>query len=173
MPDFEVQRTTGRCIVSGRDLAEGEEFYAVLFDRGDAFERVDYSLPCWSGPPEETYCFWKARIPQRQKKPRLFVDDEVLLNFFQRLGDESEPVKVQFRFLLALILMRKRLLKYQQTVHEGDTEVWLMRLRGEERQHKVVNPQLADDQLEAVGQQLGAILHEDVSAFAELDEKPE
>jgi hypothetical protein len=89
------------------------------------------------------------------------------------LADEGEPVKVQFRFLLALILMRKRLLKYDRTVHEGDSEVWLMRLRGDERQHKVVNPQLAEDQLEAVGQQLGTILHEDVTAFAQLDEKPQ
>ena len=173
MPDFDVQRTTGRCAVSGRELAEGDEFYAVLFDRGDAFERADYSVACWSGPPAGTYCFWKARIPQRQKKPRLFVDDEVLRNFFQRLADEDEPVKVQFRFMLALILMRKRLLKYEQTVREGGTEVWLMRLRGEERQHKVINPQLGEDQLEAVGQQVGAILHEDVSAFAELNGKAE
>ena len=173
MPDFDVQRTTGRCAVSGRDLTEGEEFYAVLFDRGDAFERADYSLACWSGPPDGTYCFWKARIPQRQKKPRLFVDDEVLLNFFQRLGDESEPVKVQFRFLLALILMRKRLLKYDQTIGDPDGEVWLMRLRGSDQQLRVINPQLGEDQLEIVGQQLGAILHEDVTAFAQLDERPE
>ena len=33
--------------------------------------------------------------------------------------------------------------------------------------------QLGEDQLEIVGQQLGAILHEDVTAFAQLDEKPE
>jgi len=68
-----------------------------------------------------------------------------------------------------LILMRKRLLKYEGNVHEGEGEVWLMRLRGDERQHRVHNPQLAEEQLEAVGQQLGSILHEDVSAFAELD----
>lgn len=169
--DWEVERTSGRCAVSGREFAEGEEFYAVLVDRDGQFERLDYSLACWDGPPAGAYCFWKSRVAQREKKRRLLVDDEVLVSFFCRLADEDEPIKVQFRFVLALILMRKRLLKYERTVREQDSEIWLMRLKSRDELHRVVNPQLGEDQIGAVSQQLGAILHEDAATFIGLDEQ--
>ena len=171
MTDWEVGRTTGRCAVSGQEFAEGEEFYAALFDRGEHFERVDYSLACWQGPPHGAYCFWKSRVPHREAKRRLLVDDEVLISFFRRLREDTETVKVQFRFVLALILMRKRLLKYERTVEEGGAEIWLMKLRNPEELHRVTNPHLADDQIGQVSQQLGAILHEDAAAFADLNEE--
>jgi hypothetical protein len=169
--EWQVDRTSGTCAVSGRQFAEGDEFYAVLFDRGDHFERLDYSLPCWDGPPAGAYCFWKSRVPQREKKRRLLVDDEVLVSFFSRLAEDDEPTKRQFRFVLALILMRKRLLKYEQTVHEDDSEIWLMRLKSRDELHRVVNPQLGEHQIGEVSRQLGAILHEDTTAFIVLDEQ--
>jgi len=170
-PEWQVERTSGRCAVSGREFAEGDEFYAVLFDRGEQFERLDYSPACWDGPPAGAYCFWKSRVPQRAKKQRLLVNDEVLVSFFSRLAQEDEPSKRQFRFVLALILMRKRLLKYEQTVHEDDSEIWLMRLKSRDELHRVVNPQLGEEQIGQVSQQLGAILHEDATAFIGLNEE--
>jgi hypothetical protein len=61
--------------------------------------------------------------------------------------------------------MRKRLLKYEQTVQQADQELWLMRLKGQDQPQRVVNPQLGEEQIEQVSQQLGAILNEDVTAL--------
>jgi hypothetical protein len=41
------------------------------------------------------------------------MDDEELLDLFESLEDANEPKKQAFRFLLALLLVRKRLLKYE------------------------------------------------------------
>jgi len=162
MVDWEVQRTSGRCAVSGRELREGEEFYAVLFDRNGTLERVDCSLEAWTGPPEGAFCFWKSRVPVREKKKQLWVDDDVLVHLFCRLADETAESRVHFRFVLALLLMRKKLLKYEQTLHEGGREYWQMRLVRDSSGgsiYRVENPQLSDQQIEAVGAQLTAILH--------------
>ncbi len=161
MADWEVQRTTGRCTVTGRELAEGEEFYAVLFDRNGTLERADYSLDAWKGPPEGAYCFWKSRVPLRERKKAVWVDNDVLVNLFARLANEKDELKIRFRFVLALLLMRKRLLKYEQTVRDGDREYWQMRFVKETTGsgvHLVENPQLSDAQIDAVGAQLRAIL---------------
>ncbi len=165
MAEWDVAKMSGRCAVSGRELAEGEEFYAVLFERDEGFERVDYSLDCWQGPPENAFCYWKSRVPAREKKKRLFVDDETLINFFLRLADEEEALKVNFRFVLALILMRKRLLKYEETIRDDGNEYWQMRLVGEQSVHRVLNPQLDDEKIRSVSAELGAILHADSGAF--------
>ncbi|MHC4610953.1 MAG: hypothetical protein ACYS7M_11475 [Planctomycetota bacterium] len=161
MEQRDVVRSTGVCAVSGRQLNEGEEHYAVLFEEGDSFRRVDYGLEAWTGPPEGAYCFFKTRLPVRQQKKTLLVDNDMLVNFFLRLGEETQAARLQFRFVLALMLMRKRLWRYEQTVHTDGEEYWQMRLVQESSLHRVLNPHLTDEQIESVSRQLGAILHGD------------
>ncbi len=167
MADWEVQRSSGKCIVSGRELSAGEEFYTVLFERGETLERVDYALDAWTGPPDGAFCFWKSRVPVREKKQQIWVDNDVLMNLFQRLAGESDESKVRFRFVLALLLMRKKLLKYEQSVREGEREMWQMRQTGTSAEgpgavHAVENPRLSDDQVASLSEQLTSILHGDV-----------
>lgn len=164
MEQWEVTRCSGVCTATGRALAEGEEHYAVLVEEGESFRREDYSLEAWSGPPAGAFCFFKTRVPFKEKKKRLLVDDDVLVNFFTRLADATEEARVHFRFVLALILMRKRLLKYEQTEREGDAEIWIMRLVRDKDgpSHRVRNPRLNDTQIEQVSRELGAILHGDM-----------
>ena len=165
MESREVVKSTGVCAATGRELAEGEEYYAVLFEEGDSFRRVDYTLESWTEPPAGAYCYFKTRIPVHQEKQKqsLLIDDAMLISFFCRLAEETEPVRLQFRFVLALILMRKRLLRYEQTVPDAGREYWQMRLTREKSLHRVLNPQLTDGQIEGVSQQLGSILRGDLA----------
>lgn len=170
MEQWETARPTGICAATGRQLEEGQPYYAVLFEEGDAFRREDFALDAWRGPPPGAFCHFKTRVPHREpKKKRLLVDDELLINFFQRLEDETQPLRQHFRFVLALILMRKRILRYEQTIHDDGAEYWQMRLVKEQALYRVLNPQLTDPQIEAVSQQLGAILHGDFTG-AQLDD---
>jgi len=168
MDQYQIGSSTGVCAATGRDLAEGEDYYAVLFEDGDSFRRADYALDAWQGPPQGAYCHFRTRIPVRQeKKKRVFVDDDVLVGFFLRLADETEPARLQFRFVLALILMRKRILRYEATHREDEAEYWEMRFAGRHGVsagdarglHRVLNPHLSDEQIAGVADQLGAILH--------------
>lgn len=163
--EWNVEHQAGQCSVTGTGFEEGEEFFSVLFEDGDSFRRADYSIDAWKGPPEGSFCHFKSRVPVKQKKKRLFVDNEVLINFFTRLSEEEEPVRIQFRFVLALILMRKRLLRYDSSAVEDGREVWQMTLLSEKSSHEVVNPQLSDDQIDGVSEQLGAVLHGDVGQW--------
>ncbi|UCE60202.1 MAG: hypothetical protein JSU63_00340 [Phycisphaerales bacterium] len=163
---WEVEPAVGRCAVTGRALEEGEEFYSALFEDGESFKRVDYCLDSWEKPPEGAYCHFKSRVPVKEKKKRLLVNNDVLVSFFTRLEEETEVVRVQFRFVIALMLMRKRLLRYDRSVVEDDAEVWEMTLTRDHSTHRVVNPRLTDEQIEGVSKQLSAILHEDMGEWA-------
>ncbi len=168
MAQWDVARCGGVCTATGRQLEEGEEHYAVLFEDGEAFRREDYSLEGWPGPPAESYCFFKTRVPVKEKKKKLLVDDNLLITFFTRLAEEEQETRLHFRFVLALILMRKRILKYEDTVIEDGKEFWMMRLAKELTLHKVLNPRLNDEQIEQVSNQLGVILHGDMGEFEDL-----
>jgi hypothetical protein len=170
MDKWEIARSSGVCAVSGRPLAEGEEYYVVLFEDGETFRRADYSMEGWAGPPQGAFCYFKSKVPTKKPKRQLWVDDDLLINFFLRLADETDESRLRFRFVLSLILMRKRILRYEQTVRQGDRESWRMRLTQDQTVHQVLNPQLTDEQVEGLSRQLGAILHGDMGEFADAAE---
>jgi len=158
MEQWEIQRTTGRCAGTDKPFAPGEEYYAALIEVEDSFQRRDFSLDFWNQTHPQVYSFWKTRVPEHPQKKKLFVDDGVLLNFFERLAEETESLKVNFRFVLALILMRKRILKYENTQRREGQEIWQMRQAGTKELHDVINPQLDEEQIQLVSQELSAIL---------------
>jgi hypothetical protein len=150
-------------------LQPGEKFYAVLFDTPNGFDRRDYSAEAWEDPPEDYFSYWQSRVPQKQEKKRLFVNNDIMVDLMLRLADREEAVKQHFRFVLSLILMRKRLLKYEQTVHQDGVEYWHMRLTRDQSIQAIMNPRMTDDQIAAVSAELGAILHGDATAFERFD----
>ena len=119
------------------------------------------------------FSFWKTSIPAAEQKKKLLVDDSVLADVFARMEGKNEPQEVRFRFVLALILMRKRLLKYEgseplagaEKVEGKIPEVWRMLPKATEGWGDavhVINPHLTADQIAEVSQQLSAILAEEV-----------
>lgn len=160
MEEWDVARSRGQCSQCASELAPGDAFYAVLVEAGGELERRDYCTACWVEPPAGHFCFWKSRIPTPEKKhdKGQLVDDSVLVNFFERLEQQTEPIRVRFRFVLALILMRKKLLRYEQTFERDGVEYWQMRLVSADAVHEVENPRMTDEQITEVSSQLGAIL---------------
>ncbi len=159
MTEYTISRASGCCAVSGRAFEAGEEFYSVIVEAQEGLERRDYSLAAWEGPPPGALCHFKTRLPAKEEARRTFVDDEVLINFFQRLAGAEDALKQRFRFVLALILLRKRLLKYERTVREPKGEHWDMRLVRDKTLHRVFNPVMNDREIEQVSGELSAILH--------------
>ena len=109
-----------------------------------------------AGPP---LAAWRTRVPQPKEKKKLFIDDELLVNFFQRLEGTEEPAKRDFRFVLALILMRKKLVNYDSSKPLPDGgEEWIVRCRGSEDTYAVYNPELTEDRIVEVSEKLSDIL---------------
>jgi hypothetical protein len=82
----------------------------------------------------------------------------MLMAFFDRLAAETEQEKINFRFVLMLILMRKRKLKYDSSRTEEGRDIWQLRVVGEDRTEEVVNPNLSEDQIGQLSEQMGQIL---------------
>lgn len=158
MEQWEVQRSQGQCFGTEEPLEPGQEYYAALIDTGTTFERRDYSCDFWQQQQPPVYSFWKTRMPEPNQKKNLFVDNSVLINLFERLADETEETKLNFRFVLTLILMRKRIIKYLDTRRENDKEIWNVQLVREKQAFEVTNPQLDDEQIQEVSSQLSSIL---------------
>ena len=165
MGDWEVDKPLGQCYGTGRKIEHGEEYFGALIEVENGMQRRDYCADYWDSEKPEVFCYWKSRLPHPDEKKQIFVDDNMLMAFFERLENETEQEKVNFRFVLALILMRKRRLKYNATRYEDDKEIWCLRVVGDksaDNNVEVINPHLDEEQVKQLSTQIGQILHTDV-----------
>lgn len=172
MADWQIARPTGRCATCGRQLAEGEPFHAVLMESGGTFERLDYDQEHWAGVPADALGYWRSRVPVRDQKHKVALDKETLCELFRRLGPAGTPARKQFRFVLALWLMRKKLLRFEQTLREGGAEVWQMRMPADDSEHRVERVLLTDAELTSANEQLQALLEGGTVSFEPAEEQP-
>ncbi len=157
--DYQIQSSAYRCAKSGRELQPGEKFFSVVYDRGSEFVREDVSQEAWQGPPPDAFSFWLAKAPPREPSRRPRFDDELLLDFFQRfVQEESDPKKVSFRYILALLLMRRRRLRLEEARIEGDRELLVLRCPRTRQAYRVVNPKLSDQALAEVQDEVQRVL---------------
>ena len=161
---YEVARPSGTCAVTGQVIEPGARLMAALRETDQGFERVDVSIEAWpSFDRSRVLAFWQTVMPRAdQVKKKLFVDDQVLCELFERISGTSESSKLNFRFVLGLILMRKRLLLYETSRREGHAELWSVRFKGSEKLMDLLNPDLNEQQMMEVSQQLGEILNEEL-----------
>ncbi|MFP4355823.1 MAG: hypothetical protein ACLFUJ_11930 [Phycisphaerae bacterium] len=164
--EFNITRTSGICSGCQKQLEPGDKFAATLHEEGEQFLRKDFCLSCWDQQKDQldtaTIGSWQSQVPQPKEKKKLFVDNEVLLSFFKRLDGTDQPEKQNFRFVLGLILMQKRLLSYEKSRKDPTGETWLMRVRGTDETYDLLNPQMGEDQIQQVSEHLSDILEADV-----------
>ena len=162
--EYNISKVTGRCAACERELTPGEAYIATVVEQGDELQRRDYCPDCWDawGGDGTALGQWRARVPEPNEKKKLFVDDDVLVNFFERLDGTDDPARINFRFVLALILMRKKRLVYdRKRQDEHGREIWQMHLRGGEATCEVVDPHLDEERIADVGDQLRQIMEID------------
>ena len=159
MDEWEIEKPLGHCWGSGKKIEYGEEYFAALVETDQGFQRRDFCAEYWQDEKPEVFCYWKTKLPHPDQKKKIFVDDEMLMAFFYRLEQETEREKMNFRFVLALILMRKRRLKYDSSKTDNNKEIWRLRIVGSDRQFvEVRNPNLDEEQIQQLSSQLSQIL---------------
>jgi len=115
--DYEVQRSARRCSTTGREFAPGEEFYSVLVAEGADLRRCDFAKEVWQGPPSGAVGWWKSQVPDRQAARKRWAPNDVLLQFFDELADQ--PDKQDMRYVLALLLVRRRVMRLEEEQHDA------------------------------------------------------
>ena len=114
--DYEIQRCTRSCTATGKELTPGEEFYSVLVAEGAELKRHDYSTDAWEGPPEGAIGWWKSQMPNPAARRVHWAPNDVMLHFFEQL--ESQPDKQDMRYVLALLLVRRRVMRQEEREHD-------------------------------------------------------
>ena len=162
-----VSRPTGVCAATGKPLLEETLAMAALCDRetDEGFDRVDYSIEAWErgNRPDRLFSHWRYTVPEVGKKPDILIDDTVLVDLFERLSDDERPQRIAFRYILALVLLRKRKLQLVGREEIEGGELWNLRFKGADGDPiQVKNPGIAEEEIQDLSEQLGEILQGDL-----------
>jgi hypothetical protein len=150
MVDYQIQSGIRQCCITGRVLEPGEPCHSVLLEEGARLVRRDYSREAWQGPPEGAVGYWQGRAPSRDPSRKPVIDDDVLMECFTRLEGQQEPSQISFRYVVSLLLMRRKRLKFEDVLLEDEREVLCLRCPTTKAVHHVVNPALSDEEIAAV-----------------------
>lgn len=185
--DYEIGRPGNRCAVSGRDLQVGEPFIGALLEipEQDDLARVDICPEAWvasRGPQthivevtqkrdgeeervrRRVFAYWHGVIPESTKKADPLIGADSLMGIFDSLEGTDEARRVAFRFVLTLLLVRKRLLvlEGQRPAAKDQPAVLLVRRKAdgpEGEQIEVLDPGLDEQSIVEVTEQLQAVLN--------------
>ena len=112
---WNIRSRAHQCAVTGQPFEDGEKHYTAIYldkDTGD-YTRRDVSLSAWeedqkTQPP---YSFWKSVYVKNvaDAKPEL-TQRESPMEMLQRLIEEGNPNTENARYILTLMLERKRIL---------------------------------------------------------------
>ena len=155
--DFEVERCTRRCAVTDRQLAEGEEFFSALVTEAGHVHRRDFSTAAWQGPPEGALGWWKSKMPTATNKKAKLAPSEVLLQLFAEL--ESAPDRRDMLYVLALLMVRRRIFKMEDTLtDERGQETLVLYCPRDESTHHVAVAMPNVQRAEEIQQELSRLL---------------
>ncbi|MDR1963273.1 MAG: hypothetical protein LBQ50_05800 [Planctomycetaceae bacterium] len=109
---MEIPRPSRICSATNRELQPGEVFFSVLIEEKDEVKRLDYAAENWKGPPPEFLGWWKTTVPDSNDKKVRIAPNDILLNLFEQLS--LQPENADMRYVLALLLIRRRLFRYER-----------------------------------------------------------
>ncbi len=158
--DYEVQRCTRQCAASGRQLEPGEVFYSMLVVEGAQVERRDYAPEAWQGPPEGALGWWKSQMPEREGHKLHWAPNDVMLHLLEEL--QSQTALHDMRYVLALLLVRRRVLRLEESEFDAQGEESLVLYCAKNEQTYRVRVATPDAQrIEAIQDELAKLLFAD------------
>lgn len=164
-PDWEIKSRSHSCHLTGHPFAEGDFFYTLLFRDGAGFRREDISEDAWKNRNDniQPFSFWRSKYepPIQKKADHLPANDAERL--LRELLEENRPETIHARFILALMLERKKLLR---PIPNTEKKMLVYELTSTHEVFALQDPELTLDQIPSVQKEVAELLNRRSGAIA-------
>ena len=193
MQQFDVKRGSRKCCVTEQPFGPGVFFYSALIETSSGTIRNDYSCDAWKNsqwsqrenqdqdqnPSQENNStddtqeqsligWWKQRVPDLDSGKVYWAPDHVLLAWFDSLyarqGEKNDDQN-ETAWVMALLLMQKRLLRRQDRETDGDILYLVNKKTNEE--YTLNEPEIDEQRIDAIQEQLAEQLFSDLPVIEE------
>ena len=160
--EWTIQSRGHQCSATGHEFVEGEQFYTLLFDEKSGYRREDLCEEAFRARPGDApapFSFWKTKyVPPPPAAPEA-LGKQTAEDLLRRYMAEDSPQHESARYLLAVMLERKRILKEVETKRSDSGQLTRIYEHGKTGEVFVVpDPELRLDQIAAVQAELAPML---------------
>lgn len=156
--DYQLKPIGKTCTATGEELQPGAECFSVLLEENGRFARQDFSAAGWSGPPEGAVGYWRTTVPEPADDKPKPLDSESLLQSFEQLTEDANPAREKLRFVMALLLVQKRRLKFDGNRRDGEIDYLQLIGSHGEGPYEVREFDLSQDERQQLQQAVDAFL---------------
>jgi hypothetical protein len=159
--DWSIQGRAARCATTGAEFQDGEYFYTLLFDENGVLRREDLSEAAWKerNDNRQPFSFWRSRFQAPPPAAPETLAKQTAEDLLRRYMEESSAQHAAARYLLAVMLERKKLLKEIDAKRTSDgvlTRIYEHTKTGEA--FVIPDPELRLDQIEQVQSEVDSLL---------------
>ena len=172
---YSVTSPKPTCAVTGDPIEPGGPCVSLLYESadGETLERLDVAMPVWErgdrpARPGKPIAHWRTTMRESDAPKRALIGDDEVLDLFEQLEDADGNDQLAFRYLLCLILIRKKLLVWEgarpATADEAGVVIVRRRRDKEGPTTEVIDPGLDNESIEAATLQLSAVMNLDADS---------
>ncbi|MBI2949440.1 MAG: hypothetical protein HYY23_17520 [Verrucomicrobia bacterium] len=164
MIEWNIQSRAHACQACRKPFANKELFHTLLFDHKHTYERLDICENCWTTQYSQAtdrkgfISCWQSVYTVPPAAPPDPIQKETAESLLRKLIEQNDPGHAAARFILAVMLERKRLLKVKAQLLENQQRIFVYEHVGTGDLFQIPDPNLKLDKLEEVQREVGRLL---------------
>jgi hypothetical protein len=169
MTDWDIQPRSSTCNACQQAFGEKQVYHTLLAIGAKGYARRDLCGACVANASREgVISYWQGEYKLPPPPPPEAIQKETAETLLRKLIESNDPSQAESRYILAVMLERKRILKHRDTVTDPNgTELLVYEHAQSGESFTVPDPHLRLDQLEEVQQRVAALLQPRRKAEAE------
>ncbi len=152
--DFNIRPISKVCSSTGEPLVPGERCWSVLVEIDGRLVRQDISSKSWNGAPENSIGHWQCVVPADKDAGQRKLDPDSLLEYFVQLCESPNNVELDYQYVLALLLLRKKRLILEDSITIDEQPGMRLVGVGGEGPFDVMERELTEEQIAQLQSQL-------------------
>jgi hypothetical protein len=158
--DWNISPPASTCAATGKKFQDGQPLVSILRETPRQLIRIDYSLEGWektSHTHQEIASRWHSEYRARPQRQEAHPSNDVE-SLLRRLIHIGAPADAPARFVLAVMLERKKRLKLVDTLQHGERRILVYEHAKTGESFLIEDPRLKLTELEPVERRIRQLL---------------
>jgi hypothetical protein len=171
MIDWNIQARAHACQACQKPFVDKQPFHTLLFDERQGYHRLDVCEDCW----KEQYgqgavdkkgfiSHWQSVYTPPPAAPPEAIQKDTAETLLRKLVEQNAPEHAGARYILAVMLERKRILKVKTQVMENGARIFIYEHGKTGDLFSIPDPKLELNHLEQVQKDVAYLLEHGLNA---------
>lgn len=174
MIDWNLQSRAHACQTCEQPFADQQPYHTLLFDETAGYRRHDVCEACWTAKfateSRQQISQWQGVYQAPPAAPPDAIQHETAESLLRKLVEANDPAHSAARYILAVMLERKRILKVRDQLRQDDgRRLFVYEHGGTGDVFTILDPGLQLQQLDAVQREVSDLLAHGVNGPAPVE----